>query len=387
MTDEFDAVVIGGGPAGSLSALLLAKLGWRVALIERGGRFRDKACGHCLNLAVHPLLQREGLLDDVRARSVGRSQRLRVHLGQREPATIALADDHRAGGYLLVPRREFDQLLRDRAARAGVTVVQSARACLRSTNDHGAVVEVKLPQRQTRRLRCRLVIGADGLRSGVAQAAGLAATKKRIGRKFGFSLDVRCPRADLLARETIEMFVVPGGYLGVVNQGRGLLHLAGLVSPHDADASRPVSFVATVARRFDLLRRVGLANAAALHAVKVLGAGPIPCRPRAVAGDCVALVGDAAGYVEPFTGEGMSWALTSAEVLAEVVADQSPGDWTPAVARRYARAWRDRIGRRQRLCQLVSWSLGRPRLMGLLAGAVARPGPLTRGLVGKVVMP
>jgi len=97
--------------------------------------------------------------------------------------------------------------------------------------------------------------------------------------------------------------------------------------------------------------------------------------------------GRVAGYVEPFTGEGMSWALTSAEVLAEVVADRSPGDWTPAVARRYRRAWRDRVGRRQRLCQLVSWSLGRPRLLGLLARAAARPGPLTRGLVGKVVMP
>ena len=387
MNDEFDAVVIGGGPAGSMSALLLAKLGWRVVLIERGGRFRDKACGHCLNLAVHPLLQREGLLDDPpMAGSVGRLQRLRLHLGQREPATIALADGHRAGGYLLVPRREFDQLLRDRAAQAGATVIQSARACLRSTDEHGAVVEVRSPQRQTRRLRSRLVIGADGLRSGVARAEGLAATK-RIGRKFGFALDVRCPRADLLSPDTIEMFVVPGGYLGVVNQGRGVLHLAGLVSPHDADASRPVSFVATVARRFDLLGRVGLANAAALHAAKVLGAGPMPCRPRAVAGEWVALVGDAAGYVEPFTGEGMSWALTSAEVLAEVVADQSPGDWTPAAARRYRRAWRDRIGRRQWRCRLVSWSLGHPRWVGLLAGAVTRPGPLTRGLVGKVVMP
>ncbi|MEE9130215.1 MAG: NAD(P)/FAD-dependent oxidoreductase [Phycisphaerales bacterium] len=386
MTDEFDAVVIGGGPAGSMSALLLAKRRWRVALIERGGRFRDKACGHCLNLAVHPLLQREGLLDDVRARSVGRSQRLRVHLPKREPATIALGDGHRAGGYLLVPRREFDQLLRDRAARAGATVVQSACACLRSTDEHGAVVEVRSPPRQARRLHCRLVIGADGLRSGVARAAGLAATK-RIGRKFGFALDVRCPRADLLAPDTIEMFVVPGGYLGVVNQGRGLLHLAGLVSPPDADASRPVSFVATIARRFDLLRRVGLANAAAAQVAKVLGAGPIPCRPRAVAAGRVALVGDAAGYVEPFTGEGMSWALTSAEVLAEVVADQAPGDWTPAAARRYRRAWRDRIGRRQWLCRAVAWSLQRPLILGVLAGAVARPGPLTRGLLGKVVMP
>ncbi len=386
MTDEFDAVVIGGGPAGSMSALLLAKLGWRVALIERGGRFRDKACGHCLNLAAHPLLQREGLLDDVRARSVGWSQRLRVHLGQREPATIALADGHRASGYLLVPRREFDQLLRDRAVRAGATVIQSARACLRSTDEHGAVVEVRSPQRQTRRLRCRLVIGADGLRSGVARAAGLAATK-RIGRKFGFALDVRCPRADLFAVDTIEMFVVPGGYLGVVKQGFSMLHLAGLVSPGHTTSPNPLSFVATVARRFDLLGGVGLANAAALHAAKVLGAGPIPCRPRAVAGEWVALVGDAAGYVEPFTGEGMSWALTSAEVLAEVVADQSPGDWTRATARQYRRAWRDRIGHRQWLCRAVAWSLKHPRLLGVLAGAVARPRPFTRGLVGKVVMP
>ena len=386
MNDDFDAVVIGGGPAGSMSALLLAKLGWRVALIERGGRFRDKACGHCLNLRVHPLLQREGLLDDVRARSVGRSQRLRLHLGQREPVTIALADDHRASGYLLVPRREFDQLLRDRAARAGATVVQSARACLRSTDEHGAVVEVRSPPRQARRVRCRLVVGADGLRSGVARAAGLA-TKKRIGRKFGFALDVRCPRADLLSSETIEMFVVPGGYLGVVNQGRGLLHLAGLVSPPDADASSPVSFVAMVARRFNLLRRVGLADTAASHVAKVLGAGPIPCRPRSVTGESVALVGDAAGYVEPFTGEGMSWALEGAEVLADVVVDQSPGNWTRATADRYRRAWQARIGRRQWMCRAVAWSLERPRLLGVLAGAVARPRPFARGLVGKVVMP
>ncbi len=119
----------------------------------------------------------------------------------------------------------------------------------------------------------------------------------------------------------------------------------------------------------------------------VVGAGPMPCRPRAVATSSVTLVGDAAGYVEPFTGEGMSWALTSAEVLADVAADQSPGDWTRAAASRYRRAWRDRIGHRQRLCRAVAWSLQRPRLLGVLASAVARPGPLTRGLVGKMVTP
>ena len=119
MNDQFDAVVIGGGPAGSMSALLLAKLGWRVALIERGERFRDKACGHCLDLRAFETLRREHLLDDVRTLAVGKAQRLCLRIPKRQPLNISLADESCPDGHLVVPRREFDQLLRDRAAQAG----------------------------------------------------------------------------------------------------------------------------------------------------------------------------------------------------------------------------------------------------------------------------
>jgi len=64
---DFDALVIGGGPAGSSTARGLARLGWRTALVEHGSRHRPKACGDCLNVRGVRLLQRAGLLDDVRA--------------------------------------------------------------------------------------------------------------------------------------------------------------------------------------------------------------------------------------------------------------------------------------------------------------------------------
>ena len=103
-----------------------------------------------------------------------------------------------------------------------------------------------------------------------------------------------------------------------------------------------------------------------------------------MSGRLVALVGDAAGYVEPFSGEGMSWALESASVLAEVLADERPGAWTPDT---YRRAWRDRIGRRQRWCRGLALALGRPHLCRLLFRGAAGHPRLVRWLVGRVVRP
>ena len=90
--------------------------------------------------------------------------------------------------------------------------------------------------------------------------------------------------------------------------------------------------------------------------------------------------------MEPFTGEAMSWALESAEVLSSVVADQRPGVWTAATAHRYRRAWRRRVGRRQRLCGLLATVLDRPQLQRALVGASIRQPRLRQWLVRRVVM-
>jgi flavin-dependent dehydrogenase len=115
----------------------------------------------------------------------------------------------------------------------------------------------------------------------------------------------------------------------------------------------------------------------------------MPWQPRrcTIAHGQTALVGDAAGYVEPFTGEGMSWAIQCADVLAGVLADVAPGTWAGALARRYIRAWKHQVGRRQRVCRLLACALARPRLWRLLFDAGSNVPWLTRRLVDRVVMP
>ena len=125
----------------------------------------------------------------------------------------------------------------------------------------------------------------------------------------------------------------------------------------------------------------------AVLCTRVLAAGPIPCCPHRVASARVALVGDAAGYLEPFSGEGMSWAVESAAILAGVAADGARGRWDATYGRRYERAWRGRIRRRQRLCRLLAMTLDRPRLTGALHGAARRHPALAGWIARRVGLP
>jgi flavin-dependent dehydrogenase len=383
----FDALVVGGGPAGALTALHLARCGWRVAVLEKGRRHRGKSCGHCLGPAARRHLGAAGLWRSTVALAGARTERLRLHHWSARPIDAPLARPRDREPGLVIAREVLDQHLLDAARRAGATVLQPASAGPPEYSA-GSVRLVAQLRGGPRMLMGRMIVGADGLRSSIASSL---APRRRVGpasavRCYGFSFDLDdVPGSPGPA--TIEMFLAPYGYLGAVAHARGV-HVAALVrQAPDGHRRDPVNFVRRLAQLHprSLLHDVGLERVERRRLDNFQAAGPMPWRPRHVAGAWGALVGDAAGYVEPFTGEGMSWALHSAALLSRVCGAADPGSWSSDLARRYRVLHRRHVSRRQRLCFWLRQGLRRPCVCGAAFRVAARSPRLVQRLVDAIV--
>jgi flavin-dependent dehydrogenase len=384
---DVDVVVVGGGPAGAITALLLARLGMSVVLAEHGSRHRHKTCGHCLGPRALPMLQMLGLLDQTRALALGSTDRLAVHAAEIAPLRVSTTNCAEGDAGLLVPRDGFDQMLRDAAASVGADVQHDAPAMLERCHDDGA--DVRITGRSCSRLvRCCLVVGADGVGSAVARAAGLT-ERESAGRKYGFSFDGLAQNgADHeMDRGCVHMFLNRRGYLGVVRQADDTMHLAALVSTTaDARAADPLEFVRDTGRMHTPLRQMGWDQTDRNDLLNFRATGPMPWRPRAAASGCVALVGDAAGYIEPFTGEGMTWAIESAMALRETLVDHGQR-WNDRTATEYAARWQETVRRRQRVCRMLACALERPRVSRWMLRLGNAAPVIARRLVREVVTP
>ena len=333
--------MVGGGPAGSSCAIALAREGAKVMLVDAQARGRDKCCGHCLSGRAWKIVSELGLRELVESVSTGATAQVAWRSGAQGfemnlPAFGAIT-----------PRVALDKKLLDEAERVGVRVVQPATAKWLDAQkfavrlaEHTCVVDAKL------------VIAADGLGSGIARARGWNPTSP--GRKYGFAGSWRAPNA--LANwsgERIEMRVVRGGYLGMVAESHEQIHVAGLID-RNSKLGRPDELLNEVARSWPLL-------AAALQEGRPSrwnAAGPLPWKPTCIADESTALVGDAAGYAEPFSGEGMRWAFESAYGLTR--AWRQHGGWSAAAAQTYSKWHSDHIASRQQKTLRMAWFLAQP---------------------------
>jgi len=404
-----DAVVIGGGVAGAASACALAAAGLRTTLFEARAEDparRMKCCGHCLHgRAVRPLA-RLGLLETVLGVAHGRTRALRLEHPPGEALSIRAGHGHAVahaspdaspdessdatGEGFIVRRDELDPALRRAAMARGVRVISAAaRYCA----DDGSVRWTEAGDRpgDERGMRPGIVVGADGISSRVARDAGLVVTRGQ-GRRYGVAFDIprSTPGAEFLCDEgEIRMIVAPRGYLGLVRE-RDVVHAGMLL---DAGVVARDALAWFVARDPSLAPLV--ADPAPL--LQAGGAGPIPFRVRRASRGNLVLVGDAAGYVEPFTGEGMTWALESAAALADAldaVRADARGPWTEeAIARVptiYERMRARSLDRTTLRCRTIAWVVARPRLVGLalrgasLVGRIAPDAPrrIAQGVIG-----
>lgn len=347
----WDVAVVGSGPAGAMTAHEVARLGCDVVLLDRHEFPRWKVCGACLSPGAQAVLRDAGLgglPEGLGARPLG-FLRLR---GWSIQADVPLR------GSLALSRGAFDAALVGAARSRGVTFVSRARARMETVTADAAHLRVELP-RSTVNLSARVVVAADGLRSGILAGRGggrpMSGPGTAKGGKIGLGavLEEENPR---YGHGVIHMAVGERGYVGLVRTEDGRLNVAAALNPAALGrGSPPEGAIAAI------LQEASFPSLQGAPTEGWRGTPNLAYRPVTVGGERVFAVGDAAGYVEPFTGEGMSWALAGAVTLAPIVRRAVDG-WTEDRLEDWSRAYRRTVGRSQLLCRGTAWTLGRPLL-------------------------
>lgn len=360
-----DAVVVGGGPAGSTVATLLRRAGADVALCDAARFPRHKICGEYVPPAALNTFAGLGVLAEVEALGPLR------HVGMAVVSPDGTKVLGRYGGEargLSVRRHDLDRVLLDGARRAGVAVFEEARVT-GFARGSGGIFEVRV--RSGGILRARAVVGADGRNSLVARRLGLRRREPR-HRKWAVMGHFRDVETEA---DHGEMIVTPYGYCGINPLPGGLANVCIVVD--QVTIRGPAAGGARLAGFFDrhmvahpLTRR---RMARAVLAEGLWAAGPMACRAADSVADGVLLVGDAAGFYDPFTGEGIGMALRGAEMAAEALAQAlRRGEVTRRALRPYAAARRAAFRDRLRLDRLLQALLRRPRLADWAARRLSR---------------
>lgn len=365
---DVEAIVVGGGPAGSAVAAGLAAAGHRVLLLDKASFPRHKACSEYINPAGATLLDDMGMSGEIMAAGAHRMEAMLVHApgGQHFVANYERAEPGRAA--LGLSRYRLDHLLIDRARAAGVDVRERAHV-RKVIQEDGRVVGVEATIDGARQLiRSAIVIGADGHRSVVSRELGQD-TSPLWPHKTGLVAHYRGVR-DL--DRFGEMHIGRHAYAGLAPLEDGLTNVAvvadvravegrtGSIDEFFMDSLRDMP---AVARKLEGAERVGT----------IRGVGSMARRARHTTGDGYLLVGDAAQFLDPFTGEGIYEALRGAHLAAPVVsAALRDGAASEAALRPYRAARRRTFMAKRDVSWIVQGFINTPPLMNYVTDRLAR---------------
>ena len=384
MTASTDVAIVGGGPAGALTAMLLARRGLEVVVLERAPQWRWRACGVFTSPATVMVLRDAGVAPADLVRVARPIPTMRVETPRGTSFALSYGGTHETGGSSVgLDRSALDPLLLVMAGLAGAEVRQGV-----------AVDEVDLLEGRSRgggpgarstlalsdggRLAARVVVGADGPRSLVATAAGVAKSAP-LGRRIGLSFHVperANPPVAAGAQIGVDsprearMVIIEDGYIGLAPVPGGRVNV-GIVlgSPWQSRLrAAGASAVATT-----ILERVLPAEAAGIERQvldHVAGAVPLGAAVRRRAGAGWLLVGDAAGFLDPFTGDGLHRSVVSARVADDVIARALARPGTAYLAE-HDRAMRAQFGRKDLVSRLVHVFLSQPALFEYAARRLA----------------
>jgi flavin-dependent dehydrogenase len=395
----WQAVIVGAGPAGAAAAVRLAARGLRVLLVDAATMPRPKLCGCCLSTAAVNELERLEELQD----GGGPLPPAALPLARVRLATPAVTARLPLPGGAVVSREALDAAGVRRAIAAGVAWLPGVRVAAAQERTDDVTLEI-VPGPNglvaTPLLRGRLVVLAAGLAAPIRiEADGRAAVDEgrgiTAGSRIGIGGTLPAEAGGPPAGELL-MAVARFGYCGIVRLEDGRVDIAAAVDRDQlAAAGGPAAAVEAILAATDAHRAAGLdpdETARLLAAATWRGTPPLTrARPLTTPSGRIVRVGDAAGYVEPFTGEGMGWALGSARLCDEaygplLAAGRVSEAALAAAAGRYAAFHRRHFARHHGRCRQVALAVRHPWLVGSLVrlarlapGVAARIAPLVVG--------
>lgn len=358
--EQVDVAIVGGGLAGSALAVALARAGIEVTVLERQPAWRWRAGGVFSSPVTVDALRRVGVPEPVIERVARPIPAMRLETPGG--AVVRLTYGTETGGPPAVgfDRSSLDPALAGLAAQAGATVRHGVGVDAIELGDGPPLLTLRGPE-GLGTIRCRIVVGADGAHSIVARAAGVA-RPTRLPERVGLSYHLADPRP--AGSPDARLRVFDGGYVGIAPVPGGRVNIGIVLGPawrerlaRDGASAVADAVVAAVPPADD----DPVAWLRAERCDQLAGAAPLGGRVTRRAGAGWFLVGDAVGFLDPFTGEGMHRALVSTELAAVAIraALDSP-ERAEAAAAAYDRAMRRRFAAKDAVSWLVQAFLARP---------------------------
>jgi flavin-dependent dehydrogenase len=358
--EQYDAVVVGAGPAGSAMAIHLARAGWRMLLVDAARFPRHKVCGECLGAVALPLLDDLGIGNALRRDLIWHDE-LRIVLPSGQQVRAPL---ERSGPLALVSisRYALDALLLEQARAAGAEILLEHRArrlIIGDSRVQGVVVSSVRHIGEECVLSGRVVVAADGRDSLLVKETGFVSASGESCVGFKRHRAAGCESSH--SPSILEMHSFAGGYLGICQADRSAINYCGLVPRNLLRAAR--GSIREVLRqhlaknrqdhRWDDVLEDG-------HWLTTANVQQQRARPRLPG---IIYAGDAQGTIEPLAGQGISMALAGAHLAAGLLIANTRRSADQRLQREYERRWLEEFSGPIAWGARFGWWLRRPKLL------------------------
>ncbi|MBX7256754.1 MAG: NAD(P)/FAD-dependent oxidoreductase [Candidatus Hydrogenedentes bacterium] len=352
----WDVVIVGAGCAGSVAARQLALGGAKVLLVDKASFPRWKVCGCCISRPTQQILNKIGLGQLLAENGAVPADRFHVAL-KGKSADVQLP------GYYLLSRERFDVELIQSAIDAGAHFLPKTQATLDAVFDDCRTIQLRTAESEAT-VKAKVVLAADGLGGRLLRATDeFESTAKEDSRIGGGAVSSGAP--GFYKPGVIYMACSENGYVGSGRIEDGRLVIASACDPEFVKSQGGLAEASA-----SILADAGFAPIADIYDIPWRGTPALTRSVTKVAAHRAFVLGDAAGYVEPFTGEGMKWGICSAVALSKIVL-RAVQHYDQRLEAEWEREYRKVVTSDQNTCRMLAAGLRWPKLLSTALSLVS----------------